>query len=459
MTAAEARPPQSAGRRLIAVMTGTSVVSAGAASFAALWATRVLGPTPRGVMILAITTAGMVSLLGGLGTGAAFRAQLPLASPESRERLARAYAWVSVVGSLVAALVSVGVMLAAAAVITPALGGAHLLAVVSASTFVQCLTTQGLEAWFAEGHFQRGSWLTAAAAGLGMGGLMAAGAISRTPTAMIIGDLLFEAAVMLVSVTWLARERLWVFARPRPGDVRDLVRRGWPSIGVGVGIVLIFRADRYVLGAFEGAAAVTLYSTAATLAEAARTIPHQLGQVFIRQVAERGGEVSLRRTVYLALAATVATGAVVGVVGWLAIPVVFGRDLRDARDYLLLLLAAEVLFCPFFVASRGLVGGGWTRATGVIGGVGCVAAVAGYLVAVPTLGITGACIASAVTYLGLSIATVWALEVRLAERTAHDAGGAPPTLGAAVTGQTAGDAILAGPNLPAAALGDGPLSP
>ena len=83
-----------------------------------------------------------------------------------------------------------------------------------------------------------------------------------------------------------------------------------------------------------------------------------------------------------------------------------------------MLLGAEVLFCPFFVASRGLMGGGWTRVTGLIGAVGCVAAVALYLVLVPLLGTVGACLASAIVYLGLSVATVVALDVRLRTRAA-----------------------------------------
>jgi len=139
------------------------------AAFSALWATRILGADERGVMVLAITTASMVSLLGGLGTGAAFRGRLPTATPSDRARLARAYAAVSLVGSGLAAAVAVGLMAVAALVVDPALGHGRLVLVVSLSTFVQCLTNQGLEAWYADGHFRRGSWLSAAAGRVGDG--------------------------------------------------------------------------------------------------------------------------------------------------------------------------------------------------------------------------------------------------------------------------------------------------
>jgi len=292
-----------------------------------------------------------------------------------------------------------------------------------------------------------------------MAGLIGAGLFARTPASLISGDLLFEALVMAVSVGWLVRDGLFAFGATAVEDVRDLVRRGWPTMGVGVGILLIFRADRYVIGAFAGASAVTLYSTAATLAEATRTIPHALGQVFMRHIAERS-PVSLRRTLRAAVLATLGTGALVAVVGWVAMPVVFGHQLHhaaevhDARDYLLLLLGAEVLFCPFFVASRGLVGGGWTRDTGVIGGVGCVAAVASYLALVPGLGVTGACIASAATYLGLSLATVGRLERRLAERarevaSRHDQAG---------SGHDGPHAVVDDPLLAPSPFGDGPVN-
>jgi O-antigen/teichoic acid export membrane protein len=121
-----------------------------------------------------------------------------------------------------------------------------------------------------------------------------------------------------------------------------------------------------------------------------------------------------------AIIATAVTGLAIGVVGWVAIPAVFDDELHDARNYLLLLLGAEVLFAPFFIAGRGLVGGGWTKATGIIGALGSVFAVLAYLALVPPFGLLGACLASAIAYLALSVVSVATLSDRLRNRRPVD---------------------------------------
>jgi O-antigen/teichoic acid export membrane protein len=293
--------------------------------------------------------------------------------------------------------------------------------VVAVSAFVQCLNAQMFDAWYADGRFRHGALIGAATASLGFVGLVVAGTITATPTAMILGSVAGEAVMATVSFTLLYRRRLVAIERTTVAEVAALVRLGWPSLSVLVGVIMVFRADRYIVGAFAGASAVTLYSLAATFSELARTVPQQLGQVFVRQVAGRAAGISLRRTVRLAVAAATLSGLAIALAGWIAIPVVFDRDMRDAREYLLLLVGAEVLFAPFFVASRGLVGGGWNRITGVIGAAGCVVGVISYFALVPSLGIVGACVGSAATYAGLSLATSLTLSRRLAGRQLVDA--------------------------------------
>jgi O-antigen/teichoic acid export membrane protein len=401
-------------------MSGASLVQSGGAAMAGLWATIVLGAEARGVMVIAVTTAGLVGLISGLGSSAAFRALLPTADEAERRALTVAYGSVSLLAAFGAAGVSIAILLLTSLGISDELAQPPLLAVAAIAAFVQSLATQANEGWWADGRFARGSILAATGAALGFVGVVVAGVVRESPTVMLAGQVLGEGSVVITSALLLHRAGLFRVGRGAGADMRRLVRLGWPALGGGVGAIVTFRADRYLIGVFVGPAAITVYSLAATLSEVCRTVPHQLGQVLIRRIAVRDPSVVLRRTVVQAIVATALTGVVIGLVGWLAIPAVFDEELHDARTYLVLLLGAEVLFAPFFIAGRGLVGGGWTKATGVIGAVGCVFAIAAYLAFVPPWGLLGACLASAAAYLALSVASVTTLHDRLRDRAPVD---------------------------------------
>jgi O-antigen/teichoic acid export membrane protein len=371
-------------------------------------------------MVIAVTTASAVGLIAGLGTSAAYRALLPTVGPEERRTLATAFGTVSLCSATGAALVSSGILLLTSIGISDDLAEPTLLAVVAAAAFLQCLAAQANEGWWADGRFARGSILAATGAFCGLVGLVVAGLLRESPAVMLGGQVLGDGSVAVVSVLLLHRAGLFRVGRRVGEEMRHLVRVGWPTLGGSVGAIVTFRADRYLIGVFVGPAAITLYSLAATLSEVARTVPHQLGQVLIRRIATRDPSVVLRRSVLQAIVATALTGVVIGLVGWVAIPAVFDEELHDASTYLLLLLGAEVLFAPFFIAGRGLVGGGWTRETGLIGALGCVLAVALYLALVPPFGLVGACLASAAAYLALSVASVTVLGDRLRRRRPID---------------------------------------
>ena len=408
------------GRRLIAAMSGASLVQSAGAAMAGLWATVVLGAEARGVMVIAVTTAGIVGLTAGLGTSAAYRAILPTVGPEERHRLAVAYGTVSLLSASAGAVVSVGILLLASLGISDDLAEPTLIAAAAAAAFLQCLAMQANEGWWADGRFTLGAVLAAVGAFLGFVGVVVAGVIRESPAVMLAGQVVGEGSVAVVSVVLLRRSRLFLVGRRAGVELRRLIRVGWPTLGGTIGAIVTFRADRYLIGVFVGPAAITVYSLAATLGEVCRTVPHALGQVLIRRIATRDPSVVLRRTVVQAIIATAVTAIAIAVVGWLAIPVVFDEELLDARTYLLLLLGAEVLFAPFFIASRGLVGGGWTRATGLIGAGGSVLAVISYLALVPPFGLVGACVASAASYLVLSVVSVTVLRDRLRHRAPID---------------------------------------
>jgi O-antigen/teichoic acid export membrane protein len=400
-----------AGWRVVAVLSSASVVQAGANTMAALWATRALGATSRGDMVLGLTLVGVVSLVAGVGSGAAYRAQLPQAGAH-RQHLATAYTAISVVSSLVTAALAGAATVASADVIDPSLGAAPMVLAVMLSAFTQSLLAQTTDAWHADARFRRGARLAALAAAFGLVGLVAGGAVSPTAAAMLTGRSVAGLAVTVLSVVQLRAAMLLRFGRPARTYVRGLIGTGSPTLGYSLGFSIALRADRFVLGVVAGPVAVTVYSTAATVSELARMVPQAVGQLLGRRIAE-GAAVRQARWVALAGGAVLASGAPLVLVSWWSIPVVFGPEILPARHYLVLLLVAEFLYSPAEVAARGLIGGGWTWMVGVIGCVGSVLAVSAYCLLIPRWEIWGAVVASCGTYLVLSVVAVTALRRRL----------------------------------------------
>ncbi|OLF08244.1 lipopolysaccharide biosynthesis protein, partial [Actinophytocola xanthii] len=211
----------------------------------------------------------------------------------------------------------------------------------------------------------------------------------------------------LVCATQLvALGRAGLLVRDRPGRValRLLVARGAPVLGLTLGLAVALRADRYVLGALAGPAAVGVYSLAATLSEVSRVVPQAVGQFFVHHVA-LGGRL-LARWVALPVVAAGAGGVVVAALGWVLVVPVFGVPFEQARELLPVLVVAEACFAPYAVASRGLIGGGRTRSAGALGLAAAVAAVACYLLGARVGGSTGLAVSCVVLYSGLSAAAV-----------------------------------------------------
>lgn len=420
MSRATAQHVATPHRRTSLVATSTmlgaaSTAQAAANTLAALWATRVLGPAPRGVMVVALTIATTAALLGGAGSGSAYRSELASAHGAARTRLAAGYAAIVVAGSGAAAVLAVVASLASAGAIASELASTPLLAGVAVSTAVQSVGALTTEAWFADGRFrQAGGWAAGSAAG-GLAGLMVAAAAGPTPATMLIGQAAGMLPVTAASVNRLLRTG--ALAAPRLGRVGRLLRRGLPALGFSVGLTVALRADRYLLGVIAGPAAITVYSLAATLGEIARTIPQAIGQVFSRRVAERT-EATPRDAALTAMVAAAVTALPVGVVSWYAIPSFFGDDLAAARNYLLLMLLAELLFTPFTVAAKGLVGGGWTGTVGLIGCLGSAVAIGAFLALARPFGVWGACAASCLTYTTLSVLAYGNVRRLLARRAA-----------------------------------------
>jgi O-antigen/teichoic acid export membrane protein len=396
-------------------LSGASAMQMASTATCALLATRALGPADRGVMVLGLTVGAIVGMAGGLGTGTAVRSQLPVMSPgRARLHLLSAYTWCSIGSAVLAPVVAVAVVGGSAGFIDPTLGSTPFLLATAIFTLAQTLQTQIVEVWFADGRFRRGSLAAAAMNVLALGCLVAALAGTRSVSALLCAQAAGMLAVVPVQVAALRRHGLVVCSPPRAVALGSLVRRGLPALGLTVGLTLALRADRYLLGALAGTAALGVYSLAATVSEVARILPTVLGQLFLRDVSLGRGASRLVRTTGVAVAAAVVCGTAVLLGGWLLIVPVFGPEFTAARPLLVVLVIAEVCFAPYAVTCRGLLGGGWTRTAGVLGIVSGFGAIAVYAVGAAAGGSVGTAVGNVIMYGTLSALAFVLLKKRLA---------------------------------------------
>lgn len=393
-------------RGAVAGMSLGALVSSGAAASAALWATWALAVDDRGIMVIAITVAVMIALLGSAGTNAALRARLGTATGADRLAVMRAYTGVTAVGAIAASVVAAVACWASAAIIDERLGALNLCVAVGLFTAVQTVTSQLTEAWFADGRFlDAAKWPAVGSLG-GLVGVVAASSIAATATSLLLGQSVGIVLGFAGGFVSARRSGLLVLGRPDPGVARSLIVEGWPSLGYSVGLPLALRGDRYFLGILAGPRSVAVYALAATLGEVPRTVPNAIGQVMGRRASEREGDDAIGRSIVVAMVFAFVTATLLSIAAWVLIPPLFGAEFTDAREYALWLFAAEIAFVPFVLGVRVLLGRGRARWVGTVSMCGGVLASAITVALVPSAGVLGACIASLVTYGSMSLVAV-----------------------------------------------------
>ena len=421
----------------LAVLSGSSVLQAAANAVAALIATQALGPQERGLMVLGLTVGSIYGLVGGLGSGPAFRSQLPCAhlpgahlpgaqlpgaqlpgarQPAARRNLVTAFTWCTIAGTLLATAAAVATVAVSAAWIDPALRSVPFLAATASCTVAQVLLAQVPDGWFADGRFRRGALGAAAMGAGGLAGVLATLTVSSSAASVLCGQALGMLVVGVAEVAALRRADLIGLAGFELAQVLSLLRAGVPALGLTVGLAVALRADRYLLGAVAGAAAVGIYSLAATLSEVSRLLPASLGQLYLRDASTRLGAARLEPTIRFAIVSAVACGLIVAAGGWMLIVPVFGGQFAPARELLMVLIVAEVCLAPYSVASRGLLGGGWTTAAGLLGIAGSLVALAAYAMSAVVAGAMGVATGSVAVYAGLSFVSYRMLRRRVGSR-------------------------------------------
>jgi O-antigen/teichoic acid export membrane protein len=386
--------------------TGTNVA-------AGLVATILLAVDQRGVMVVGMTIAAIFGVIGGLGTGAAFRAHLPRADAASRRRLGAAYAWVSIAAAVPVVALALVACALTSALVSPQLAEPGCLLGVGAYVLGLTVLGQVADGWYAQGEMSRGGVSAASATLGGMLGCFAMLWLHPTAGAVLLGQGLGMLAPSVLAVGRLRRAGIVSFGRPDPVAVGSLVRTGVPSLGIMLGQAVSYRADRYVVGAFCGPAVLAVYALAATLSELTRIIPTAVAQVLLRKVSVGAGAEHRVPALRQAAVGSLPAAVVVGMAGWVLIPPIFGGEFAAARWLLIPLLAAEIVFAPCVVAQYGLLGGGWTRTVGLIGLVGGACAIPVYALGAALGAAEGVAAAAIALYGALSWVTWRALRTRV----------------------------------------------
>jgi O-antigen/teichoic acid export membrane protein len=315
---------------------------------------------------------------------------------------------------MLAMLSAVVASVASAWIIEPGLARAGFVGAVGVFALAQVALLQINEAWFAEGRFLRGSVTAAATAGGGLVGVSASATISADPAVLLFAQAVGNLTVSSMQLPSLQRAGLMRWSAPSGNAAVSLLRRGLPALGLTVGLAIVLRADRYLLGAVSGPAAVGIYSVAATVSETIRMLPQAIGQLFFREASLNKASSESGTNMRRAIIGAAVSAVLVGIGGWFLIEPLFGHEFSDAHFLLLILLVAELCFAPYAVASRGLLGGGWTRSAALLGASSSVLAVSCYAVAAELASALGVAVASCVVYGSMSILS-WTLLRRRTE--------------------------------------------
>lgn len=403
-------------RGTVAALLVGSGSQALANAVAALLATRLLAVETRGIMVVCVTLAAIVGLVMSLGTGTALRSLRPQSTVAGMDGLLSAYAWCSLV-SLPCASATAAVAYVLMSVVSPSLQAGWTPALAAAAAALPIvMNTQITEAWFAAGHYRRGSWLASAAALLGLGLMLCAAIVQPTFLSLIVAQALGGTLVGVASAAWATWVGCLRWRRPQVEAVLPLLRRGAGSLGMPIGLAVITRSDRLILAAVVSPSAAAVYALASTLSEGLRLIPAAIAQIVTHDVANGLGAPAVARGQKQSLISlSLISGPLVGA-AFLLIEPVFGSEYAAASVLLAILVLAELGFAVFWIALRGLVGGGWSAALSILGTATACVAVPIYWLAATNWSGLGCAVATVIIYVLAGAAGNWILRRHLSRR-------------------------------------------
>lgn len=355
---------------------------------------RLLAPSDRGALALALTVSSLSYLLSSLGTNVAVRVFQPRQPWASFKTYFHLSAKLLVVDAVVVILIALSFTFFGVVDFSESLA---LIVLLGVTTFV---SSQLLDVLNALGLVSRSAFINI---------------VGHFGTLATLGLVYFfgeKDQLNLIFLAYLAgfltRVLLLVFALRRgrvpigtvaPDRGRALVKEGVRFWGINLGQTLTFRADQIVLGLLSTTYALGIYTVATTPASLMQVVSNSVGQMTMREAAS--GQLTTRR---LARAAGVAffVTATYSVVMWIVAPVlvpfIFGADYVGAVPIVRILLCAELALSPYLVIIRALAGFNRPFMASVAGIAGLPVLIVSMVALVPQYGVIGAAYAVVIAY-------------------------------------------------------------
>jgi len=375
--------------------------SNGCLTVLAIVTARALGPSNRGVLVLLLTVVLFSLLLGSLGVNVGARTQLVApVDPVPSGHYAGLVLTLLGLQTLLC-LAAASTLLPLANVTLPA-GQRVLFALLGTVTLGVYLLNDAMNAY---GWVAQSSAVDAcgsAAQLVIVVGVIAAGAPRLAP--IMVGLILGSILQMLIAVAVLRRRGIDLRPRCSRRSWRRLVRSGLPGMGAGLGEVLTFRVDRYLLAVFATPAAVGFYSVASTAPEILRLPSLALSTPIFHRVASGTADVrDFRKIRRLCLLGTVAMAGITALVAPLLIKLTFGPEYAASVTPLRILLLGELGIALYHLDGSALGGLGHMSSVSIASLSGFVLVAVADVLLIRAYGVAGAAWASAITYTAMGL--------------------------------------------------------
>ena len=391
VTSAKAR---SGLRRALVLSAGGAAGARAIGALGGLLAARLLGPTGRGqlAVLVVLGTAGATAAAAGIH----FWIAREVARNGRGGHLARIVACHAVV--IVVCVPIVGLLAAPAITALTGVGAAAvaaciMLAVAGALAFVVLAIPHGL----------RAMGVVAVATVLGAATYACITALllvtqTKSVTLVVVGAVAGQIVVGVVAIAYGRRTLRQGTTDESPPAYREALAFSIPAGAGELVLLAMLRLDVVLVAAFLPVAAAGLYAVATALSEALWVIPDGIALVVLPTSSAEPLATRSRRLVMLTIAFTVVCGAALSVIAEPLITTLFGEAFRRAAVAVPLLAVAAVAGGAWKVVGAEIVAAGRTAPRLWSAACGLVTMVLVDVAAIPTLGIRGAALGSALGY-------------------------------------------------------------
>ncbi len=384
---------------------------------------RLLGPDAKGRFTLVLLLSQLAAVVVGWGMDAALGVVAGRDRGDARLGFANALIWSAVVGGL--AVVVACWLYGLPTNVRPQGPLATLIPNLSAAQFVFAALAIPGELFFALGLFALlGRRLVGAYNAIRLLRratllvlVVGAAAVARLSLDVAVVCNLLALALTAAAIVLVAHREGIAGLRPSGPLLAEELRFGTRVLPGALAERLQLRSDAFLLNLLLGVRATGVYSVTAGLAETLWYIPNALGTVMFSRAVDPGEDaagtaVVLSRTT---VAITLALAVPAFVLGPWLVELVYGKDFAAAGDALRWILPGVVAYSAVAILSRYITGQGRPGAATAVMLVGLAANIASNVVLIPALGISGAAIASSISY-ALTAVLMVTLFLRLSGR-------------------------------------------